>query len=317
MGLGHAARSLELSRALERVGVAAVILAPDDDHLRRWIAASFGTTEIHSTSSPLVDAARRWSASLICVDSYKLSPADLAQIASACPVLCFDDGGRLEMPVDVLVNGAPGADEIAYKVPPNCDRLLGPAFQIVRREFEGAESRAYPEGVSRVLVTLGGGATDWLGPVLDTIEPVCSGKGIALDVAVGPFSSPESAARSRWSEFHVNSDRLPTLMRSADLAISAAGQTLFELARCGTPTIAIGTGEDQRRNLQVLAAAGAVHSAGTAGEGEWLRQLRTAFEDYLETPVRRQSLARTAAALIDGRGADRIADAVLRRITPD
>lgn len=47
-----------------------------------------------------------------------------------------------------------------------------------------------------------------------------------------------------------DAERMKDVMAGSDLAISAAGQTLYELARIGLPTIAIAVARDQLGNVE-------------------------------------------------------------------
>jgi RimJ/RimL family protein N-acetyltransferase len=77
------------------------------------------------------------------------------------------------------------------------------------------------------------------------------------------------------------------LMTASDIAVSAAGQTLFELARCGVPTIAVGVAENQRHNLEGFTDAGVCYNAGWWGEGN-----ATQSDGWRESESYRQSASR-------------------------
>ena len=51
-------------------------------------------------------------------------------------------------------------------------------------------------------------------------------------------------------------------MESTDLAISSAGQTLYELARVGVPTIAVGVVDNQINNIKNWQKQGFIEFAG-------------------------------------------------------
>ncbi len=42
------------------------------------------------------------------------------------------------------------------------------------------------------------------------------------------------------------------VMLSSDVAISAGGQTLYELARTGTPTVAVSVADNQKKNVEAM-----------------------------------------------------------------
>jgi spore coat polysaccharide biosynthesis predicted glycosyltransferase SpsG len=98
------------------------------------------------------------------------------------------------------------------------------------------------------------------------------------------------------------------LLRAADLAVTAGGGTLVELAAAGTPAIAVEVAENQSRGIAALVAAGAALDAGRAG-GRSLESRIAALVTTLATcPERRQALSAAGRAVLDGRGATRIAE---------
>ena len=99
-------------------------------------------------------------------------------------------------------------------------------------------------------------------------------------------------------------------MSGADLAISASGQTLYELARCGTPTIAFCSGPDQIHNLTALAKANVVWNAGDAASHHWARDIGAAITALIGDTARRAAMSKTGQTLIDGLGAERLVSAL-------
>jgi spore coat polysaccharide biosynthesis predicted glycosyltransferase SpsG len=91
----------------------------------------------------------------------------------------------------------------------------------------------------------------------------------------------------------------------ADLATAAAGGTLWELARVGTPTLAIVLAENQWPGAAAFAREGAAVNLGwhTEVRAEDVRDATIALADDAD---RRTKLSRRAQALVDGRGALRV-----------
>ena len=59
-----------------------------------------------------------------------------------------------------------------------------------------------------------------------------------------------------------NSKQMLEAMENVDLAISSAGQTLYELARVGVPTIAVGVVDNQINNIKNWQKQGFIEFAG-------------------------------------------------------
>ena len=62
-------------------------------------------------------------------------------------------------------------------------------------------------------------------------------------------------------------------MGQVDLAVSAAGQTLYELAQMGVPTIAIQVADNQKDNIEGWLKAGFIHFAGEWDDAKLVENL--------------------------------------------
>ena len=137
----------------------------------------------------------------------------------------------------------------------------------------------------------------------------------AVTAVVGPVSgfadeAQQAAASSRRSVSLVHSPAsLRDLMLAADIAISAGGQTLYELAATGTPTLAIQVADNQAGNIQPLSEKGAIRRLGRAGESGLTENLRSMMAGFVSTGGHAARLRMSSAgrALVDGRGARRAA----------
>jgi spore coat polysaccharide biosynthesis predicted glycosyltransferase SpsG len=82
-----------------------------------------------------------------------------------------------------------------------------------------------------------------------------------------------------------------------------------ELARVGTPAVAVVVADNQAPGARALAEAGAVVSLG---RHETLdpAAIGVAVAELADNPDRRQALSRRGRELVDGRGAARVLDAM-------
>jgi UDP-2,4-diacetamido-2,4,6-trideoxy-beta-L-altropyranose hydrolase len=199
--------------------------------------------------------------------------------------------------------------------------LLGTRYALLRREFRSWRSwtRFVSERANRILVTLGGSDPENLTvSVLEALE-VVRGVGLEIKVAVGS-SNPHYqelqvvAARSR---FPVDLERvevdMPQLMAWADLAVTAGGSTLWELAFMGLPSVVIISAENQKANVQGLQELGATVNLGWHGsltQGD----IAGVISDLVEDAGQRDKLSGAAKKLVDGMGADRASLALMELI---
>lgn len=227
---------------------------------------------------------------IVVVDSYVADIAVYRAIAEAVPVaVYFDDTARLRYPRGFVVNGNPDAPRLAFRTSQDAALLLGVQYQPVRAEFISALQRTARPRVERVLVVSGGSDVGGTRDLLSTAAKD-SYPGAHVDVVESPRTAVEMA----------------DAMLRADVALSAAGQTLYELAATGTPTIAVCVAENQVAQALALHRVGAIRLSGQWGKPVVLSTL-VAQLGSLELRDARAEMSASARALVDGQGASRVA----------
>lgn len=321
IGLGHLVRCAGFTTALCACGADVWFCAPRESgvHLADDLL-SVPPIAIGASAEALQEACSEFGAELLVVDSYRIPREDrLALTMHGLVLVSFDDNGPHSVGASVVINGSPGAHDIEYAAPEDALRLLGPAYQVFRPEFATVPERGYSDAMRRLLVMVGGG--DHLGILPGLIEQfgiiMAERPDLQIDVVAGPYTD---AVYSGYG------DRLRVLSRvtdarsamlSADLAVSAGGQTILELVRCGTPTLGYSVGEDQLPNLRALARAGAITWCGSAGEPGWLTEMTAHLIYLLDHASRRVELGRRAANVFDGAGAERVAKEIYGLLNTD
>ena len=319
LGLGHLRRCLALAKAIEADGVESHLLL-DGDERALDLATTAGVAVTNASGGG--DAAVEWCARLgaraLVVDSYAFTSDDYRALAAArLPVIAFDDTGERELPVELVVNGSAGAPRLAYRGAAHTRYLLGPRYLALRPEFAEPAPRAIRERVGRALVTTGGADPGRLTARLVGAASAGLGAAVALDVVAGPLVDDIACIRAAVraapgrAELYESPEHLRELMRAADLAITGGGQTVYELAATGTPMVAVGVALNQRLNLEAMREAGALEYAGDADDAG-LEPLVTAALGALAGDARRRAdMSQRGRALVDGRGASRLARAVM------
>jgi spore coat polysaccharide biosynthesis predicted glycosyltransferase SpsG len=95
------------------------------------------------------------------------------------------------------------------------------------------------------------------------------------------------------------------LMLDSDIAITAGGQTLYELARTGTPAIGICVAENQRRNLDAWHRADVIEYIGWFDDKSLSSKLLKGL-DKLSGRAERAKRSRLGRQFVDGKGVERI-----------
>ena len=100
-------------------------------------------------------------------------------------------------------------------------------------------------------------------------------------------------------------------MLESDLAISAGGQTLYELACAGCPTIAVWMAPNQDGQLQVFEESGFIRIAGHGEDDSVIDAIVDAVFSLLQDRQARRSMSAAGQRLIDGQGAIRVARTIV------
>lgn len=158
-------------------------------------------------------------------------------------------------------------------LPPNCQKLLGPEYALLRPEFHRAKKnlRERDGKIRRILVFFGGSdPTNETKKALEAIK-LLNRPEIAVDVVVGAANPHRKEIEQICREmpnttYHYQVENMAELMTAADLAIGAGGVTTWERLYLELPTIAIAVAENQVETLAALGEAGLVEYLGKNNE---------------------------------------------------
>jgi len=325
MGTGHIMRCLALAQEWQdRVGnvIFAYASAPEPlvGRLRNQ-----GMQTVCLSVTPVSREQARETAALaqnvgapwIVVDGYGFNAEYQCELkCGATKILVVDDDGRCDSPyADLILNQNAFAPEALYRTRSCSARLLlGNPYILLRREFTVRWSdwkRAIPKVARRVLLSMGGTDPDHLALRFMQVFAPASLRGVQVDVVVGPGSSDrfaiEQIAKQSDGRFRVYSDPpdLPQLMSKNDVAVIAAGGTLWELLFMGCAVLSFARYDVQQEILQGLERREIVQYLTRAAELE-RANIATRLGNLLRSPALRATMSENARHLVDGRGAERV-----------
>ena len=334
IGMGHVVRCSALAHVLGKRGhnirfVMGELPGSACDFVRRAgfpveaIACPSSEQDASLTEQDLertAEAARRSHARCVVVDHYGAASGYLGKMKDlGITVAVIDDLADRDLTsADWLLNQNLGAAGLVYRTRPDCVKLLGPAYALLRPEFgavRGHLSRKFSAGDRRVLLTFGGGDADQLcAEVLDALN-VATGRLEVRCVLGGEGAVPASLTRSAASSRHEveilrKAGNMAELMAWADLSINGGGSTCWELCCLGVPMVVLVLAPDQALNASALDRQGCAFSLG-----EWRADTRARLarlvDDLLAEPGKREAMSRASRALVDGAGPERAADSLM------
>lgn len=264
---------------------------------------------------------------MVLVDSYSATNRYLEQLSTHTKIAYMDDMFRVPYPVDMVINYNIYGDLLPYQEQTHSRNqafLLGCAYVPLREEFRNValqkEAEQVPhhvrEQVQNVLITTGGSDKyNLAGQVLGAVLSEEKTKALQYHVVSGAFNSHLPELEKLEAEYknvhiHTNVTRMSELMQKCDLAISAAGSTMYELCAVGVPTLCFSFVDNQEKMVQTFVDKKLVHFGGDyLMDGEqMLDELTKKLCELVASKKLRQSYSEKARLLVDGNGAARIAD---------
>ncbi len=309
VGLGHLHRCFALGSALAAAGAGVELWVESGVAAARARRAGFAAREAEPGELP---AGGR--ADVIVLDGYHYDAALVMEARRRGRiVVAMEDWPPRRLPAHVVLNSGAAPGDAFERGAPDTEHLLGPQYALLAAELATAPARAWTPAITNVLVTLGAAANGR--SLADLVRAVrTEAAQAAVDVVLGPFAVPDMRALRDFADLRIHRDPadLFRLMRAADLAVTAAGQTMLQLAACATPTLAVEVHANQTRQLATMAGLGAVIDAGP-WEGAVGRTLSAAVRTLRDAEARMR-LGTAARQAVDGRGAERVVATLSRRL---
>jgi spore coat polysaccharide biosynthesis predicted glycosyltransferase SpsG len=215
-----------------------------------------------------------------------------------------------------VINSNIHAFDLDYLKKDCIDYLLGLKYLPLRKEFWEVPEKRIKERVDTIMITFGGEDTKNMTPKILRIlrenypsfkKKVIIGKG---------FKSLNEIKQECDNNieliYYPGAKEMLNTMLESDIAISAAGQTLYELARVGVPTIAILVADNQRGNLKGFVEKGFIDNFISWDGGNLEEKVIKAIENLLDKD-KRESKNQIGKSIISGNGAKIFVEELLNK----
>lgn len=325
IGTGHIMRCLSLADALQEQGweITFITAEPYFQRLiqtRGYPCTVLGTAydrmeEELSIFLPIIERERP---ELVILDSYFVTSQYMEAIRNISRLLYIDDLNAFDYPADAVVNYNIYGPELPY--PQNKTYFLGPQYAPLRKEFQGLSQRNTKDRVENVLVSTGG--TDQYHVALHCAEYLREHllrENMIFHFVLGAMNRDivqleQIAEDFSFIKLHRQVTDMCSLMLQCDVAISAAGTTLYELCACGVPAVTYILADNQIQGAQMFQKAGLMPCVGDIREDAcFLEHLFELLNSLADDFAQRQHIAEQMQGAVDGRGAARLAEAILKQ----
>ena len=308
-GFGHITRCLSLYQAFKERGILPEFIINGDNNIEYLLKdVNYQIFNWLDEKSKLFGILK--GADIAIIDSY------LADI-SFCNVLSnlvkipvyMDDNKRLDYPKGIVVNGSIYAEEPGYPHKDGVIYLLGTKYIPLRKEFWEVPQKKIKEKIKSIMVTFGGDNAKNMTPKIlaflnekypNLIKNVIIGKAFQNIDEIKKYTDKNTNLI-----YYPDAEKMKEIMLESDIAISACGQTLNELASVGVPTTGVCIAENQLGNIKGWEKIGFLEYAGWYNKKNILEKIKKVIERLKDTKERKNKF-KTARKFIDRKGSLRI-----------
>lgn len=330
LGMGHLMRCLSIALAFREYGFCVVFVTAEDAGSEiikgrgfEQIVLNSDYTCMEAECDALQAIIQERDFKLLLVDSYQITSNYLKKIKEWAPVVCLEEDIKEEKPVDGIINYNVYAPHLPYdsKYGKEVKKYLGSLYAPLRPEFS---RRIIPirEQVKRILITMGGSDEYNLsGSLLKKIlsqNEACF-KEIEYEVICGNFNPHYEELKQltkRNPQLHIRAsvENMAELMEKCDIAVSAAGSTMYELAALGVPTVCCYYVDNQKKIAEGFSKLTKVINAGdyTIAPEAVLEEMVRTIRKFLQSKMLRAETAESMRTISDGRGAKRLVEDLQR-----
>ncbi|MEL6706958.1 MAG: UDP-2,4-diacetamido-2,4,6-trideoxy-beta-L-altropyranose hydrolase [Pseudomonadota bacterium] len=260
-----------------------------------------------------VEAARNWAPDWVVVDSYAFDARWHRKVARglSCPIAAIDDLADRALDCDCVIDHTHASDhqhKYANVIGSDRTRVLGgPRFGLLGPAYAHAEQYAFSDRVRSIGVFMGG--VDAGGHSITALEAI-EAAGFNGPVEVVSTSANPGLATLREKilarpnrTLSLDRPNLADFYARHDVQIGAGGGAAWERCCIGVPTLLVVVADNQRSVAEALAAKEVVALA----EEPTTKAMTDALLNLVENSEKRRSLVENSRALVDGRGAERVA----------
>lgn len=301
IGMGHIMRTLVLAKHLSEFAEVMYIckngyeFQAGRDYIRK---NGFEIIEVDGDN--IIEEILNIQGECLITDSYDVNESYFDEIKKGFAVTGYiDDLNRNRFNVDFIINQNSYAEDLCYKTNTDTKLFLGSKYALLREEFTNLSRKNIRKDIQDIMITTGGSDNNnFTKIVIDKISSVYPS--VNLHVVIGPsfvYEQDLKATDNDKIKFYKN-PKMSKIMEKCDLAISACGSTLYELAASGTPVIGMAVANNQKRAAKKMEALGVIlYSKNIEEVAKHIEKL-----DY----NKRINMSKLGQDLVDGLGGTRL-----------
>ncbi len=320
---GHMMRCLSIADAVRKLGDDVTFILADRNAMSLLNQHGFSSItldskwdDLDSELPKLLDVIRIENVRTLLIDSYYVTETYLSKVSKYTHTVYLDDLDAFHYPVHSLLCYANYYKTFAFESKyEDINLLLGMDYVPLRSEFMHCSPKTVKDEVQSLLLLSGG--TDPYGIMPKLLKDLCKESFVEIYAICGRYNENYDRLVEMYADDNriyvlQSVDNLKAYMERVDMAISAAGSTLYELCAVGTPTISYTFADNQIRNAVQFQEDGMIPYAGDVRTEHVIENVLFHLSDFAQHVEKRREVSACMQKLVDGRGAERLAKALLK-----
>lgn len=256
IGIGHIMRTLVLAKELAKTNDVFYICKISKESPEKYSKgieivkkSGFNIKTISETN--ILDELKFIKADCLITDSYDVDEDYFNNTKKMFEFTGYiDDLNLYNFNVDFIINQNIGSENYKYNTNKDTKLFLGTDYIMLREEFRNASFNLnINKKVKNIMITVGGSDSNG---ITNRIYNYIKDLSFEFHIIIGPSFKKENIQSliklikkgHRNIKLHIN-EKIINVMKKCDVAISACGSTLYELAILGIPTLGIIVSDNQ------------------------------------------------------------------------
>lgn len=318
---GHVMRCLAIADAAASQGEEVTFILADEQAAglvrqrgHRAIVLYTQWNDMYAELPKLLEILEAEKIERLLIDSYQVTEAYLEVLTSRIKTVYIDDINAFVYPVNGIVCYANYWRKFDYYSRYKGSKLfMGLKYTPLRQAFCYCNKKIIKDRVEELLLLSGG--ADPYDILKNILEKIDNSKYKKINVICGRYYQGYKNLQSAYQMFdniHIYQavSNMEDYMRTADIAVSAGGTTLYELCACGTPAISYAFADNQLDNVHQFQEDKIIDYAGDVRFDKVVENIVHYLDIYREDITLRRQRSQKMQKLVDGNGALRIAEAL-------
>ena len=329
IGAGHIMRCVSIGNEAKKLGIDVLFVTADKSFLpvltrNKFRISVLGSeyNKMENVLDEIIAVINEEKPDVMILDSYFATARYMMTLNGIVKLAYIDDVLTFPYPVDTLINYNIYASRENYKrlyyIKNLPKMLLGCSYMPLRDEFQSGKIIKINKQVKNVLFSAGGADPERI--ALRFVRSIVLNRQLSdtvFHIILGSFEPDideieEIGLHHHNIVTHSNISCMSELMLQCDLAISAAGSTLYELCACGVPTITYVLDDNQVPGATAFSDLGVMINAGDyLFDSDLIKNIIDKMSNVSSDVLKRLEMQSKGLSIIDGKGAKRIIQEIM------